>query len=56
MLRAAQAGLPVIAYGNSSPDLDHMRLCEEGVYVNADSRLAARLTAESPAIRCVRWR
>jgi phosphatidylglycerophosphatase C len=54
-LRAANPGLPVIAYGNSSPDLDHMRLCEEGVYVDADSRLAARLAAELPAIRCVQW-
>jgi phosphatidylglycerophosphatase C len=54
-LRAAH-GLPVIAYGNSSPDLDHMRLCEQGVYVNADARLAARLASEVPSIRCVRWR
>jgi phosphatidylglycerophosphatase C len=54
-LRAAH-GLPVIAYGNSSPDLDHMRLCEQGVYVNADARLAARLASEAPTIRCVHWR
>ncbi len=38
-LRAANPGMPVIAYGNSCPDLDHMRLCEEGVYVNAGSSL-----------------
>lgn len=55
-LRAAHPGLPVIAYGNSAPDLDHMRLCEEGVYVNADRTTAARLAAELPAIRCVQWR
>jgi HAD superfamily hydrolase (TIGR01490 family) len=55
LLRAANPGMPVIAYGNSSPDLDHMRLCEEGVYVNADRKLAARLAAELPAIRCVQW-
>jgi phosphatidylglycerophosphatase C len=54
-LRAANPGLPVIAYGNSSPDLDHMRLCEEGVYVNADRSLAARLAADLPTIRCVQW-
>lgn len=54
-LRAANPGLPVIAYGNSSPDLDHMRLCEEAVYVNADNRLAARLADALPAIRCVNW-
>jgi phosphatidylglycerophosphatase C len=54
-LRGAH-GLPVIAYGNSSPDLDHMRLCEEGVYVNADARLASQLASECPAIRCVHWR
>jgi phosphatidylglycerophosphatase C len=55
-LRAAHPGLPVIAYGNSSPDLDHMRLCEQSVYVNADRQLAARLAAELPDIRCVHWR
>jgi len=55
-LRAMHPGLPVIAYGNSEPDLDHMRLCEEAVYVNAAPRLAARLAAELPGIRCVEWR
>jgi phosphatidylglycerophosphatase C len=54
-LRAANPGLPVIAYGNSDPDLDHMRLCEEAVYVNADRRLAAKLAAELPTLRCVQW-
>lgn len=53
-LRAANPGLPVIAYGNSAPDLVHMRHCEQAVYVNADSALASRLTAEG--IRCVTWR
>jgi phosphatidylglycerophosphatase C len=52
-LRAAHPGLPVIAYGNSAPDLLHMRLCEEAVYVNAPPALAARLAAEG--IRCVHW-
>jgi phosphatidylglycerophosphatase C len=53
-LRAAHPGLAVVAYGNSSPDLVHMRLCEEAVYVNAPPALAARLSADG--IRCVRWR
>ncbi len=53
-LRAALPGLPVIAYGNSAPDLFHMRRCEEAVYVNATPAQAASLTAAG--IRCVRWR
>jgi len=53
-LRAANPGLPVIAYGNSSPDLVHMRRCEQAVYVNADAGLARRLS--EGGIRCVNWR
>lgn len=53
-LRLAHPGLPVIAYGNSSPDLVHMRHCEQAVYVNADAGLARQL-AEA-GIRCVNWR
>jgi phosphoserine phosphatase len=52
-LRAAHPGLPVIAYGNSPPDLVHMRRCEQAVYVNADAQLARQLTADG--MRCVRW-
>ncbi|HWL61617.1 MAG TPA: HAD-IB family phosphatase [Steroidobacteraceae bacterium] len=52
-LRAASPGLPVIAYGNSAPDLIHMRLCEEAVYVNPAAPEAASLTAAG--MRCVRW-
>ncbi len=55
-LRSRHPGLAVIAYGNSTPDLDHMRLCEEAVYVNASPRLAAELAAGIPGIRCVQWR
>jgi phosphatidylglycerophosphatase C len=55
-LRAAHPQLPVIAYGNSPADLDHMRLCEQAVYVNARGRLRARLAQQMPAIRLVRWR
>jgi len=54
-LRSAHPGLPVIAYGNSPSDLDHMRLCEQAVFVNARGRLAARLAAADPAIRRVQW-
>jgi phosphatidylglycerophosphatase C len=53
-LRAAHPGLPVIAYGNSAPDLVHMRHCEQAVYVNADEALAQQLTAGG--MRCVKWR
>lgn len=52
-LRVAHPGLPVIAYGNSAPDLVHLRHCEEAVYVNANAALAARLAAEG--LRCVQW-
>jgi phosphatidylglycerophosphatase C len=55
-LRATHPGLPAIAYGNSTPDLDHMRLCEEAVYVNAGPVESARLSGELPAIRQVTWR
>jgi phosphatidylglycerophosphatase C len=52
-LRAARPGLSVIAYGNSKPDLDHMLLCEEAVYVNANPRLARALN--QPGLRHVQW-
>ena len=52
-LRQQHPGLPVIAYGNSAPDLVHMADCEEAVYVNADVALARELT--SRGIRCVQW-
>jgi phosphatidylglycerophosphatase C len=51
-LRARHPGLPVIAYGNSEPDLDHLRRCEEAVYVNATVR-----EGDLPStIRVVHWR
>ena len=55
-LRGAHPGLSVIAYGNSTPDLDHMRRCEEAVFVNAGKGLTARLQAELPALQHVHWR
>ncbi len=53
-LRKRLPGLPVIAYGNSTVDLIHMYLCEQGVYVNAGPDLAVSLTQRG--IRCVQWR
>jgi phosphatidylglycerophosphatase C len=53
-LRAQHPGLPVIAYGNSTPDLDHMRQCEEAVYVNPPTPHGPALVP--PGIRSVRWR
>lgn len=55
-LRAAHPGLPVIAYGNSAPDLMHMALCEEAVFVNPDGKLAAVMPTRWPNMRPVRWR
>jgi phosphatidylglycerophosphatase C len=55
-LRAAHPGLPVIAYGNSAPDLVHMALCEESVFVNAGGKLAAIMSTRWPNMRPVRWR
>ena len=53
-LRAARPGTPVIGYGNSPADLDHLQHCEEGVYVNAPPSLVRRTPL--PALRWVRWR
>ncbi len=53
-LRSRHPDMPVIAYGNSAADLDHMRLCEAAVYVNAKGREAERLSASG--IRVVQWR
>lgn len=52
-LRDAHAGWPAIAYGNSESDLEHMRLCESSVYVNARGPHRARLAAEG--ITLVDW-
>lgn len=55
-LRAQHPGLSVIAYGNSAADLDHLRHCEEAVFVNAPKALERRLASEFPAMRFVHWR
>lgn len=54
-LRAAHRGLQVIAYGNSEADLDHMRHCEEAVFVNAGKALKERLRTDLPTLRFVQW-
>lgn len=53
-LRAAHPGLPVIAYGNSTPDLIHMQQCEEAVFVNPQARIHTVLAARG--VRAVHWR
>ncbi|MDR2216072.1 MAG: HAD-IB family phosphatase [Nevskiaceae bacterium] len=53
-LRADRPGLATIAYGNSPADVEHMRLCEQCVYVNAPPRLARQLN--QPGIQHVQWR
>lgn len=53
-LRAAHPGLRVFGYGNSAPDLPHLRDCDEAVYVNASGTARARV--QSLGIRTVDWR
>lgn len=53
LLRERHPGMPVIAYGNSPGDLDHLRRCETAVYVNAGPRQREALSAEG--IQPVRW-
>lgn len=53
LLRAAHPGLAAIAYGNSESDLDHMRRCEEGVYVNGGAALRRNPLAQG--LRHVDW-
>ncbi|MDR0780268.1 MAG: HAD-IB family phosphatase [Pseudomonadales bacterium] len=55
-LRAERSGQSVIGYGNSPADLDHLRLCEEAVYVNAPPALAHQLKQDVPQMRHVRWK
>ena len=45
-LRGQYPGLPIIAYGNSASDLDHMRQADRALLVNGDSA-ARRLAAKS---------
>lgn len=43
-LRAEYPGLPVIAYGNSSVDLPHMRMADRALLVNANAAARRRAT------------
>jgi phosphatidylglycerophosphatase C len=45
-LREQYLGLPIIAYGNSASDLDHMRHADRALLVNGDNA-ARRLAAKS---------
>jgi phosphatidylglycerophosphatase C len=48
-LREQYPGMPIIAYGNSASDLDHMRAADRALLVNGDSaarRLAAKWNIE----------
>ena len=52
-LRAQYPGCHVTGYGNSLPDLLHLRACDAAVYVNASPALAQALTREG--LRVVHW-
>ena len=53
-LRLSHPGLSVVGYGNSEPDVAHLRRCEAAVYVNAQGALRIRL--QSLGISTVDWR
>ena len=52
--RAQHPGLTTIAYGNSSTDLPHLQLANQGVLVNGSAK--ARRVAQNLAVSCVEWR
>jgi phosphatidylglycerophosphatase C len=52
--RAQHPGLATIAYGNSSTDLPHLQLANQGVLVNGSAK--ARRAAQDLAVACVEWR
>src|ERR1700734_4450395 len=52
-LRSQYPDLPVVAYGNSGSDLDHMRLADRALLVNASS--AARALAAKDGIPTADW-
>ncbi len=53
-LAARYPNAPITAYGNSTSDLPHLKIANEGVYVNAAPRV--RVLIERLGIRCVNWR
>jgi phosphatidylglycerophosphatase C len=52
-LRTQYPGLPIVAYGNSASDLDHMRQADRALLVNGDS--AARRLASQWGIPTANW-
>jgi phosphatidylglycerophosphatase C len=52
-LREQYQGLPIIAYGNSASDLDHLRHADRALLVNGNS--AARRLAEKSQIAVSSW-
>ncbi len=52
-LRAQYPELPVVAYGNSASDLDHMRHADRALLVNANA--PARALAVQYGIPCANW-
>lgn len=52
-LRSQYPGLPIVAYGNSSSDLDHMRRADQALLVNGNA--AARGLAQRWRIPTSNW-
>lgn len=52
-LRQQFPGVPTQAYGNSAPDMPHLRAVDHGVLVNGNARL--RAAAVAAHIECVSW-
>jgi phosphoserine phosphatase len=52
-LRTQYPGLPIVAYGNSSSDLDHMRHADRALLVNGNA--AARALASQWGIPTSNW-
>lgn len=51
--RGRHPGLGTTAYGNSSTDLPHLRLADDGVLVNGSEK--ARREAKKLGVSCVNW-
>ena len=52
-LRRSFPGLQTLAYGNSAPDMPHLRAVDHGVLVNGNATLHA--AAMAAGIECVTW-
>ncbi len=49
---AAQPDLKTWAYGNSAPDLPHLRLADRGILING----SRALQAQASDLECIEWR